>query len=68
MTTTLGDDFPVQQARIRKLRDYGKEIGPAGAFYVAVCDDLLRRADKAAIEGDIVAMVSLYQEMREMKE
>lgn len=68
MTKTLGDDFPVQQERIRRLRDQGKEIGPAGAFYVMVCDDILRRADHAAISGDLTEMILVYHEMKELKE
>lgn len=64
---TLGDEFPKAQERIRRLRDYGREIGVAGTFYVAVCDDLLRRADRAAIEGDTVAMIAIFKEMQEMK-
>jgi hypothetical protein len=48
------------------MRQYGVEIGPAGRFYVAVCDDLLKRADEAAISGDIVTILRVYQEMREL--
>ena len=66
--TTLGDDYPNQQARIRVCLQNGREIGPAGAFYCAVAEDLLRRADKAAIEGDLPAMIAVYNEMKEFKE
>jgi hypothetical protein len=65
---TVGDDYPRQQARVRMIRDHAQEIGPAGAFLVAICDDVLRRADAAAIGGDVVAIMRVYQEMREMKE
>lgn len=70
MTTSssVGDDYPRQQERIREAVQAGREIGPAGAFYVMVGEDLLRRADQAAISGDIVQMLSVYQEMREFKE
>jgi hypothetical protein len=63
---TLGEDYINQQARVRELRQHGIEIGPAGAFYVAVCDDLLRRADAAAISGDLVDMICVYKEMKEL--
>lgn len=66
-TTTVGDDFPRMQAQVREMRDRGKAIGPAGAFYVAVCDDLLRRADEAAMSGDIVRILTVYQEMKELQ-
>jgi hypothetical protein len=63
---TLGEDFPKMQAHVQKMRDHARDIGPAGAFYVAVCDDLLKRASEAAMSGDLAAMVAIYQEMREL--
>lgn len=65
---TLGEAFPIEQARLRKLLDYGREIGPAGAFYCMVIESVLRRADKAAIEQDLPAMIGIYKEMKEIKE
>lgn len=65
--SSLGIEFPIEQARIRECIANGKEIGPAGAFYCAMAEDLLRRADKAAIEGDVVEMIALYQEMKDFK-
>lgn len=62
--TTLGDDYPREQARVREVLGYYKAIGPAGAFGAAMIEDVLRRADKAAVEGDVVAMIHLYQEMK----
>jgi hypothetical protein len=65
---TLGDAFPEQQARLRELLGLYKGIGPAGVFGVAMIEDCLRRADRAAIEGDVVAMVQLFDEMKGFKE
>lgn len=42
--------------------------GPAGAFYCHVIEDVLKRADKAAIEQDLPAMICIYKEMQEIKE
>lgn len=67
MTESLGEAFPKMQARIRKLLGYGKEIGPAGAFYVMVCEQALREADEAAVSGDVVAMLRAYEKMKEIK-
>lgn len=64
---SLGEAFPQEQARMRVLLGYGKEIGPAGAFYCAVIEDVLRRADKAAIEQDLPAMIRIYEEMRKIE-
>lgn len=66
--TSVGEDLPVQQARVRQLIQYGREIGPAGAFYVMVCEQALARAEKAAISGDPVEILAAYQELREIEE
>lgn len=65
--TTLADAYPNEQARIRRCLANGREIGPAGAFYCAMADDLLRRADVAAMSGDVVQMLALFKEMQEFK-
>lgn len=65
---SLGEAFPKQQARLRTLLGYGREIGPAGAFYCAVIEDILRRADKAVMGQDLPAMIAIYREMEETAE
>lgn len=66
---TLGEDFPVQQARCREILGRAKELPRAsGWFLVASLEDLLQRADKALIGSDIVQQVCIYQEMRDVKE
>ena len=66
MTTeirSLGEMFPVEQARCREVLAIYKSLGSVGAFGAAMIEDVLRRADKAAVEQDTVAMVRIYQEM-----
>lgn len=65
--STLGDEYPKMQARVREILGYYKEIGPAGMFGAMMIEDTLRRADEAAISGDVVAMLRLYEEMKEIK-
>jgi hypothetical protein len=65
---TLGDVFPSEQARIRAVMRHALEIGPAGGFLASVCENVLQRADKAAVEQDVAAMITVYQEMREIKD
>jgi phosphoserine aminotransferase len=65
---TVGEDYPKQQARCREILGAAKEIGPAGKFLVAMMEDILRRADEAAISGDVVSILRLYQEMKDVKE
>lgn len=65
--TTLGEDFPREQARVREVLGHYREIGPVGTFGAMMIEDVLRRADVAAIEGDTVAMMRVYQEMKEIE-
>ena len=64
---SLGEDFPKQQERCRTLLGLYREIGPPGAFGAACIEDVLRRADRAAMSGDVVEMIRVFQEMEELK-
>lgn len=63
---TLGDALPREMARVRDdvLPAY-LEIGQAGAFAVAMMRLDLDRAAKALAEGDLVAMLEVYQSLKE---
>lgn len=63
--TSLADEYPKEQARVRKVLGYYKDIGPAGAFGATMIEDLLRRADKASAEQDTVEMIRCFKEMQE---
>jgi len=65
--TTLGDEYPKEQARVRTILGYYKEIGPVGAFGAAWIEDLLQRADRAAVEQDLPAMIACFKEMQEVE-
>lgn len=65
---TVGDGFLKQQERMRVCLQHGLEIGPDGRFYVAVCKEILKRADEAAISGDVVLVLRSYAEMKEFQE
>jgi len=64
---SLGEAYPQQQARVREILGFYKEIGPAGAFGAAMIEDVLRRTDTAAMEQDLPAMIRLYREMQEIE-
>lgn len=66
--SSLGEEYPKEQARLRQCLINGKEIGPVGTFYCMVIEDCLRRADVAVMEQDLAAMIAIYQEMKEIKE
>ena len=63
MSKTLGELFPLEQARVRDLLVQYRELGAAGTFGATIIEDVLRRADEAAVRGDAVAMLRLMQEM-----
>jgi hypothetical protein len=67
-TKSLGEALPKELARARMIQGYAKEIGPAGAFVVAMIEQDIRAAEKAMIEGDVVGMVQAYQALKEIKE
>ena len=66
-SSSLAEAFPKEQARIRECIAAGREIGPAGAFYVAVCEAALKEADAAAMSGDVVRMLRAFTAMQEIK-
>lgn len=66
---TVGEDYPNQQERCRTILGHAKELpGKSGLFMVAMLEDLLRRADSAAIGGDPIEILRMYKEMKEIKE
>ena len=66
--SSLAEAYPKEQARIRQAVAAGREIGPAGAFYVAMGEAILARADRAAMSGDVTEMLRSFHEMKEFKE
>jgi len=63
--SSVGEEFPKEQARVRELLGEYKSIGPSGAFGAAMIEQVLQRAEKAAISGDIVAILRSYKELKE---
>lgn len=62
--SSVGEKFPVEQARVRELLDYYKALGYAGTFGALAIEEVLQRADSAAISGDPVAILRSYEELR----
>lgn len=63
--TTVGEDFPRQQERVRGLLAAYRSIGPAGQFGVAMIEADLKEADEAQASGDIVRILRAYQALKE---
>ncbi len=67
MSEVLGESFPKQQARVREILGCYKEIGEPGRFGAVMIEQLLQRADRAVIRGDLVEMIAVYQELKEVE-
>lgn len=65
-TRTLADAFPREQERVRELVKIYDGI-PTGAFGAALLRQALRRAEKAAISGDITEIMRSYEELKGCK-
>lgn len=64
---TLGDDFPRQLARAREYLGIYKSLGPAGRFGAMMIEQTIQEADRAAISGDVVAMLRSYQALKSIE-
>jgi hypothetical protein len=64
-TNTLGDALPREMARVRDevLPEY-VAIGPPGAIAATLMRVSLDAAAKAMAEGDVVAMLHAYEDLR----
>jgi hypothetical protein len=65
--SSLGEALPAEIARVREVLGHYREIGPAGAFGAAMIEADLRVADRAMISGDVVAMIAIYQKLKEIE-
>lgn len=61
---SLGEEYPKEQERCRGLLLQYADIGAAGIPGSMIIKDVLRRADKAVVEGDTIGMIGLYHEMQ----
>jgi hypothetical protein len=62
---TLGDALPREVTRVRdEVLPAYLEIGVAGQFAAAMMRADLDKASRAMIEGDVVAMVQVYESLK----
>lgn len=67
--SSLGEDLPRQMARVRdELMPHYQAIGPVGTFALTMMRQSLDRAAKAMAEGDLPAMISVYEELKSFKD
>jgi hypothetical protein len=65
---SLAEALPREQARCRTILEHAVEIGPPGAFLVAILRQSLARAERAAAEGDLGAMIVALNDLRSYEE
>lgn len=54
---SLAEQLPIEQARVRKLKELYLSIGPAGRPAALMMEQSLRIADQAVMSGDVLAML-----------
>lgn len=64
--TSVGEDFPRQQERVRKLWGGYVEMGTKGEAAAGALEEVLDKAAKAQSSGDIVQILTAYQELTEV--
>lgn len=65
--TSLAEALPKEIARVRdEILPAYLEIGTPGAFGAAMIRQTLDAASKAMIEGDTIAMIQVYEELKEI--
>ena len=64
--TTLGDALPKEIARVREVLGHYKELGPVGMFGAMFIEQSLQAADKAIMAGDVVEMLRVFAELKEI--
>jgi hypothetical protein len=65
--TSLAEELPKQQARVRKVLGHYKEIGDAGNFGAAMIENSLRGAAEAVASGDVLAMLAAHEALKDIK-
>ena len=63
--SSVGAQFPIEQARVRQLLTEYVKLGPPGTFAAAMIEADLKAADAAWASGDLVEILSAYQRLIE---
>jgi hypothetical protein len=66
--TTLADELPRQQERCRMILENALQIGQPGELLAMMLRASLKRAELAAISGDIVQMIYAIKELQQYSE
>lgn len=64
--TSVGEDFPRQEERVRKLWGAYVKMGSKGEAAAGALEEALRKAAKAQSSGDVVQILAAYGELTEI--
>lgn len=62
-TNTLADALPAEIERVQKLLPLYDEI-PTGVFAATMMRQSIKQAHAAMVEGDVVAMLRCYEDLK----
>jgi hypothetical protein len=65
---TIAEDLPKEQQRCREILENAQALGLAGGFLATQLKQSLSHAERAAAEGDVVAMIRAYEDLQSYKE
>ena len=65
-TETLGDALPKEQARVRGLISAYRDpmLRGSGEWAARLMEKSLQEADKAVMNGDVIAMIRAYEDLK----
>lgn len=65
--SSLAEEYPKEQARVRQILGQYQAIGPEGFFGAAMIEQTLAQADRAATSGYVIDMLKAFEEMKKIK-
>ncbi len=65
---SLAEALPLEQQRVRELRDIYLSLGHVGSFGALMMAESLKRAELAAAHGDCVMMLQALNDLKGFKE
>lgn len=70
MMESLGEALPKEQARVRELILQYRDpmLGGSGVFAATMMEASLKMADEAIMSGDISAMITAYNDLKDYSE
>lgn len=64
---TLADAYARELQRVTELIPLYRDLGAVGVFGLTMLRDLVARAHRAALEGDVIEMLRIYEELKDCK-